>query len=81
MGLIAVRRGDATAARQDFEQAMSADSDEVEPLLNLGLLYKRTGDNQQAVRYFEMFLAKAPKAQYGTMFPEVREAIHECRAQ
>jgi len=60
---------------------MSADSDEVEPLLNLGLLYKRTGDNQQAVRYFEMFLAKAPKAQYGTMFPEVREAIHECRAQ
>jgi len=81
LGLVAIRRGDADSARHDFEKALEASPDEVEPLLNLGLLYKKAGNNSQAVHYFEMFLAKAPKEQYGAMFPNVREAIHECTTQ
>ena len=81
VGLVAIQRNDANSARDDFEKALEVGPDEVEPLLNLGLLYKKAGDNRQAVRYFEMFLAKAPKSQYGAMFPDVREAIHECSTQ
>lgn len=77
LGLAAIHRGDAETARQDFEKAISSDSAAIEPLLNLGLLYKRAGDNQQAIHYFELFLSKAPKAQYGSMFGEVRKAIQE----
>ncbi|MGH9437056.1 MAG: tetratricopeptide repeat protein, partial [Terriglobia bacterium] len=77
LGLVAIHRGDAAAARQNFEKAIAADSSAVEPLLNLGILYKKAGDNQQAIQYFELFLSKAPKTQYGSMFGEVRQAIHE----
>ncbi len=80
LGLVAIQRNDANSARGDFEKALEVGPDEVEPLLNLGLLYKKAGDNSQAVHYFEAFLAKAPKSQYGTMFPDVREAIRECTA-
>jgi len=78
LGLVAIQRNDADSARSDFEKALAVGPDEVEPLLNLGLLYKKAGDNQQAVHYFEAFLSKAPKSQYGAMFPDVREAIREC---
>lgn len=81
MGLVAIRRGDAATARRDFEKAIELAPDEVEPLLNLGVLYQKTGNKQQAVRYLEMFLEKAPRRQYGSMFAEVREAIRECKAQ
>ena len=54
--------------------------DEVEPLLNLGLLYQKTGNREQALHYFTAFLEKAPREQYGQMFPEVRAAIRELRS-
>ena len=78
LGLVSIQRNDANSARGDFEKALEVGPDEVEPLLNLGLLYKKAGDNRQAVHYFETFLAKAPKSQYGAMFPDVRAAIREC---
>ena len=78
LGLVSILRNDANSARGDFEKALEVGPDEVEPLLNLGLLYKKAGDNRQAVHYFETFLAKAPKSQYGAMFPDVRAAIREC---
>lgn len=81
LGLVAIQRDDGDSARRDFEKALEVGPDEVEPLLNLGLLYKKAGDNVQAVHYFETFLAKAPKSQYGGMFPDVREAIRECTKQ
>lgn len=79
LGLVAVQRGDLSAARCNFEKALEAGPGEAEPLLNLGLLYQKTGDKHQAIRYYEMFLAKAPPAQYGAMFPDVRKAIKECQ--
>ncbi|MGH9432567.1 MAG: sulfatase-like hydrolase/transferase [Terriglobia bacterium] len=77
LGLVAIQRGEAGTALQDFRKAVATGPNEVEPLLNLGLLCKKTGDNAQAIHYFEMFLAKAPKAQYGSLFGSVRAAIHD----
>ena len=77
LGLVAIQRGDAATALQDFQKAVATGPNEAEPLLNLGLLYKKTGNNARAIHYFEMFLAKAPKAQYGSMFASVRETIHD----
>ena len=45
------------------------------------MLYQKIGDKQQAVRYLEMFLQKAPSREYGSMFAEVREAIRECKPE
>ncbi len=80
LGLVAVRRGDAETARRNFERAIELAPEEVEPLLNLGVLYQKAGDRQDAVHYLEMFLEKAPRKEYGSMFAEVREAIRECKA-
>lgn len=79
LGLVAIQRGDAAQARQDFEKAVEVGPDEVEPLLNLGVLYQKTGNKQQALHYLTLFLEKAPRDQYGKMFPDVRAAIHELR--
>ena len=79
LGLVDVQRGDAAKARQDFEKAVDLGPDEVEPLLNLGVLYQKTGNKEQALHYLTLFLEKAPRDQYGNMFPDVRAAIHELR--
>jgi len=79
LGLVAIQRGDGDAARASFQKAVEYGPEEVEPLLNLGLLYQKTGNRPQALRYFEMFLEKAPRESYGDILPEVREAIKELR--
>jgi choline-sulfatase len=79
LGLVAIQRGDAQTALQQFQKALDADPHEVEPLLNLGLLYQKAGNRDQALHYFTMFLARAPRDQYGKMFPDVRAAIQELR--
>jgi tetratricopeptide (TPR) repeat protein len=79
LGLVAIQRGDAPAALQDFERAIAVGPDEVEPLLNLGVLYQKTGNKEQALHYLALFLEKAPRDQYGKMFPDVRAAIRELR--
>lgn len=77
LGLVAIQRGNGDAARQNFEKAVELDSAEVEPLLNLGVLYQKTGHREEALRYLNMFLAKAPRSQYGHLLPRVHEAIEE----
>jgi arylsulfatase A-like enzyme/Flp pilus assembly protein TadD len=79
LGLVAIRRDDAEEARRDFEKAIAADSNEPEALLNLGVLYQKAGNKQQAVLYLQKFLDTAPADNYSHMFPQVREAIRECR--
>jgi len=79
LGLVSIQRGDASTARQDFERAIAVGPGEVEPLLNLGVLYQKTGNKEQAVHYLTLFLEKAPRDQYGKMFPDVRAAIRELR--
>lgn len=79
LGLVAIQRGDGDAARVNFERAIEFGPDEVEPLFNLGLLYQKTGNRAQALRYFQMFVERAPKESYGNLLPQVREAISELR--
>ena len=77
LGLVAIAQGDADAARLNFQKAIQADPSEAEPLLNLGLLYQKAGQKQQALHYYQLFLQKAPRDQYGYLFPKVREAIQQ----
>ncbi|MGD0697939.1 MAG: sulfatase-like hydrolase/transferase [Terriglobia bacterium] len=81
LGLVAIQRNDADSARRNFEKALEVGPDEVEPLLNLGVLYQKAGDNPQAVHYLTLFLQKAPAAEYGHLFPDVRNAIRECSSR
>jgi len=79
LGLVAIQRGDANTAQQQFERAIETGPDEPEPLLNLGLLYQKTGNKQEAIRYYERFLKKARRDQYAEQIADVREALHELR--
>jgi len=80
LGLVAIRRGDAEGALRNFQKAIETGPDEVEPMLNLGLLYQKTGNKEQAIHYFELFLKKAPREDYAPLFPKVRDAIQGLRS-
>jgi len=75
LGLVAIQRQDAAAARTHFERAVALDPDLVVAQLNLGLLYKMAGDIPRARACFEAFLAKAPRAEYAKVIPQVREEL------
>jgi choline-sulfatase len=79
LGLVAIQRGNADAARRNFERAIDVGPEEVEPLLNLGLLYQKSGDKEQALHYYQLFLQKASRQDYGEYVSEVREAVRELR--
>jgi arylsulfatase A-like enzyme/Tfp pilus assembly protein PilF len=79
LGLVAIQRGDAETARRDFEKAIELDSSEVEPLLNLGILYDKAGDKTHALQYYEQFLAKASSKEYSTLVPKVRAAVQDLK--
>jgi len=79
LGLVAIQRDDSGAARRNFERAIEVGPEEVEPLLNLGVLYQKAGQKEQALHYLTLFLEKAPHEQYGKMLPDVRAAIQELR--
>ena len=79
LGLIAIQRQDPAAARTHFERAVALDPDLVAAQLNLGLIYKMAGDIPRARACFEAFLAKAPRAQYATIIPQVREELQALR--
>jgi len=80
LGLVAIQRGDADAARRDFEKAIETDPEQAEPLLNLGLLYQKTGNNREAIRYYERFLEKASRGEYAQQIAGVREALRDLRS-
>jgi tetratricopeptide (TPR) repeat protein len=79
LGLVAIQRGDAESARHDFEKAIELDSTEVEPLLNLGILYDKAGDKPQALHYYQQFLAKASPKEYSALIPKVRAAVQDLK--
>jgi len=79
LGLIAIQRQDPTAARVHFERAVALDSGLVEAQLNLGLIYKMSGDLPRAKACFQAFVAKAPRAQYGKLIPQVEAELASMR--
>jgi arylsulfatase A-like enzyme/cytochrome c-type biogenesis protein CcmH/NrfG len=79
LGLVAIQRQDPVAARGHFERAVSLDPGLVEAQLNLGLIYKMGGDIPRAKACFQAFLAKAPRAQYGKLIPQVQAEIAAMR--
>ncbi|MBI3925129.1 MAG: tetratricopeptide repeat protein [Armatimonadetes bacterium] len=52
--------GNAAAARQSFEKALSLVPDSVPSLLCLGILHRAEGDHRRAARFFEEALRYAP---------------------
>ena len=79
LGLVAIARGDGDSARTNFEKAVEFDSTDAEPLLNLGLLYEKSGNNIMALRYYQQFLAKASPREYAALIPKVRAAVQELK--
>jgi arylsulfatase A-like enzyme/Tfp pilus assembly protein PilF len=79
LGLVAIQRGDAYAARRDFEKAIELDPTAAEPLLNLGVLYDKAGDRSLALRYYQQFLAKASPQDYAALIPKVRAAVQDLK--
>jgi choline-sulfatase len=77
LGLVAISQGDSITALRNFRKAVEADPTEMEPLLNLGMLYQKAGEKQQALRCFQTFLQKAPPERYGKLFPMVRGTIRQ----
>lgn len=75
LGLIAIGRRDTAAARVHFERAVELDPDLVEAQLNLGLIYKMDGDIARAKQCFQAFVAKAPRAQYAKLIPQVKAEL------
>ena len=80
LGLVAIQRGDAEAARKDFEKAIELDAEEVEPLLNLGLLYDKAGDKARALHCYQQFLQKASPGDYAELIPKVRAAVKDLQS-
>ena len=79
LGLVAIQRQDPAAARTNFERAVALDPDLVSAQLNLGLIYKMAGDIPRARECFEVFLAKAPRAEYAKIIPQVKEELQALR--
>jgi choline-sulfatase len=75
LGLIAIQKRDVTGAQAHFKRAIEADSDQVEAMMNLGLLYEMTGEKEQAQECFRQFLAKASRKQYGSQMQKVRQEL------
>jgi len=80
MGVLLITKGQAAAARGHFEQAVAGDPELAEPYMNLGLLAQNAGQTAEAIRYYSMFLEKAPPKQYAGVIPQVRSALAELRA-
>jgi arylsulfatase A-like enzyme/cytochrome c-type biogenesis protein CcmH/NrfG len=75
LGLIAIQRRDTAAARVHFESAVALDPGLVEAQLNLGLIYKMSGDIPRAKACFQAFVDKAPRAQYRELIPKVKAEL------
>ena len=80
LGLVAVERQDTETARREFEKALEVNPDDLNSLLDLGILYQKTGDNKQALHYLQLFLSKVPRGQFADQIPAVREAIQELKS-
>jgi tetratricopeptide (TPR) repeat protein len=64
LGWIALKKREIPKAREHFEKALELDPDLIDAYINLGMLYKETGDLERARGSFETFLSKASKMDY-----------------
>ena len=80
LGLVAIQRGDSDAAQRNFEKAADLDPSQVEPLLNLGVLFDKAGNKPLALRYYQQFLEKASPKDYGALIPKVRAAVQDLKS-
>jgi tetratricopeptide (TPR) repeat protein len=80
LGLVAIQRGDSDGAQRNFEKAAELDANEVEPLLNLGVLFDKAGNKPLALRYYQQFLQKASPKDYGALIPKVRAAVQDLKS-
>jgi choline-sulfatase len=79
LGLIGIQRRDFESARVNFERAVALDPDLVEAQLNLGLLYKMSGNLPRSKACFEAFVAKASPKQYGQVISQVKQELASMR--
>ncbi|HWB98960.1 MAG TPA: sulfatase-like hydrolase/transferase [Bryobacteraceae bacterium] len=79
LGLIAIGKRDPASARIHFERAVAMDPELLEAQLNLGLIYKMQGDLPRARTCFQAFLAKASRARYGQIIPQVENELAAMR--
>lgn len=77
LALGSLERHDIPAAVQDFRKAVTSDPNDLDPLLELVLLCQQTGNDDQALRYLEMFLKKVSPKIYGRVIPRVRSAVRD----
>jgi tetratricopeptide (TPR) repeat protein len=74
VGTIFAIKKDFTRAEKHYKDALSVNSDFDDPYFNLGLLYKNTGNNSEALECFHRYLNISPA---GLHAGECREYIRE----
>jgi tetratricopeptide (TPR) repeat protein len=75
LGWIALKKRDTALAREHFEKAIHLDPDLIDAYMNLGVLYKETGDLERARRSFETFLSKASQTDYRRSIRTVQKEL------
>ncbi len=79
LGLVSIEKQDLPGARVHFEKAAQLDPNFLEAQLNLGRTYKLLGDQPRARACFEAFLAKASRAEYGHIIPQIQAELGQMR--
>jgi choline-sulfatase len=79
LGLVAIQRGDASTAAENFKRAVDMDPTDMESLFNLGVLYQKLGDREKAIHYLSAFVERAPRSQYAQQIQDVKEAIADLK--
>ena len=74
---MAIGRRDTETARREFEKAIEVNPNDVKSLLDLGILYQKTGNREQSLHYLQLFMSKVPRGQFTDQLQAVREAIQE----
>jgi arylsulfatase A-like enzyme/Flp pilus assembly protein TadD len=75
LGLVSIRKQDLPVARTHFEKAVQLDPGLLEAQLNLGRIYKMTGEMARARACFEAFLASASPAEYGELIVRLKAEL------
>src|SRR5262249_47359988 len=75
LGWMALKRHETGLARQHLEKALQLDPDLIEAYINLGMLYKETGNFERARNSFETFLSKASKTEYSNSIRTVQKEL------
>jgi tetratricopeptide (TPR) repeat protein len=80
MGWIASKKGDSGRAARHFERAIALDPSLLEAYINLGLIYKESGDYARARASFEKYLAKASPVANRDTIPKIEKELAELTA-